>query len=192
MQEIRHIPLIVGGRDIMADIANTPEGMMVAIRGICEAIGVAAHRQQERIQSDPRFNWQHMLSVAEDGKTREMLCLPVEQVVPWLFTINSNKVTKPEVKATLLSFQKHLGKELYAVATGRIGSERTAILEKQMGEVLQQIKEMRDENAYLREKVALQEDTLKYFFESDKYSASAAGYMMNAVKVRKKASEQLA
>ena len=186
IQEIKHIPLKVGGRDIMADIANMPMGMMVAVRGICEAIGLDSKSQRRKIEADPRFNWGHMTSVAEDEKTRDMLCLPVEQIVPWLFTINSNKVTKPEVKETLLAFQKHLGKELYAVAIGQISCEKTARLEQQMSEVLQQIreiqsdnKEIRAENSSLRQEVSYLRAALS---EQSEMDASCAGKQLAARK----------
>lgn len=66
----------------------------VPIKPICDAIGIAAEGQREKIQSDEILSSTAMLSmvVAADGKEREMLCLPLRYVYGWLFTINPKNV----------------------------------------------------------------------------------------------------
>ena len=58
---------------------------MIAVRPIAEAIGVASHRQLQKIKKDPRFSWQHMTSTGRDAKEYSMLCLPVRQLNGWLY-----------------------------------------------------------------------------------------------------------
>ncbi|MEZ4925585.1 MAG: phage antirepressor N-terminal domain-containing protein [Saprospiraceae bacterium] len=64
----------------------------VAIKPICEALGVKYESQFERI-SKHRILSQLFLKqgmVAADGKMREMVCLPERYVYGWLFSINSD------------------------------------------------------------------------------------------------------
>jgi len=46
-----------------------------------------------------------MTTVAEDGKEREMLMLPLKYLQGWLFTVDSSRV-KPEIKGCLMVYQK--------------------------------------------------------------------------------------
>lgn len=195
MNAIKNIQLIVGGHDLITQLVLKPTGVMVAIRPICEVIGVAPFSQQEKIRNDPRFNWHDIMSVAGDGKDREMFCLPVEQIVPWLFTINSNKLRKQEVKGALLAFQQHLGKELNAVAFGQLGSEETAQLKQMVSALTEQVyvltKQMAKFQAALDEKDAKIDAltaTNEGLWKARGFEGSAASYSMLAAKARKKAS----
>ena len=53
-----------------------------------------------------------MTVVAEDGKKREMTCLPIEVLNGWLMGVDENRV-KPEIKDTLVMYQKECYKALY-------------------------------------------------------------------------------
>ena len=192
--EIRHVPLIVDGKDIIADMASMEEGVMVAIRGICDAAGIASYSQREKIKADPRFTWHDIMSHDNTGREQVMFCIPVEQVVPWLFTINSNKVKKPEVRENLLRFQTHLGKELYNIAVGQISTERTLKLERQMASVIHQLAEIKKDSAdkdvviaSIKEENRVLKETNDSLWKAGRHESSAAGHKMNAAKVRKKA-----
>lgn len=93
-------------------VIRNETGAFVAIRPICEALGIDDFAQRRKVQNDARFNWHHMLSVAGDGKQREMLCIPISQLNGWLFTINANKV-KPEAREHLLRYQQECTDVLY-------------------------------------------------------------------------------
>jgi hypothetical protein len=171
----------------MADLVLRPDGAKFVLRPACTAIGLAPNGQQERIKSDPRFTWEDILSRDSLGREQVMFCIPVEQVVPWLFTINSNKVKKGEVQENLLRFQTHLGKELNRVAVGLIGSEKTAVLEaavesltKQMSAVVEQVQYLLADNAELRK-------TNEFLWKARGFEASSASYGMLAAKARKQA-----
>lgn len=104
---------------------------MVAIKPLCEALGIASNNQIIKVKSDPRFKWYDIISVAEDGKQRTMLCIPVRQVSGWLYKINSNKV-KPDVAEKLLIFQEHLQIAMHAYVTGQYSHEMTRALQEEI------------------------------------------------------------
>ncbi|MGX8939329.1 phage antirepressor N-terminal domain-containing protein [Symbiopectobacterium sp. Eva_TO] len=50
--------------------------------------------------------------VAEDGRTRKMLCLPLRKLAGWLQTINPNKV-KSEIRDKVVQYQEECDDVLY-------------------------------------------------------------------------------
>lgn len=77
------------------------------MKPICEAIGVNWRAQYNRMIRHPVLNSTvvMMTTVAEDGKAREMLMLPIEYLNGWLFGIDVNRV-KPEIKDKLIAYQR--------------------------------------------------------------------------------------
>lgn len=55
-------------------------------------------------------------TVAEDGKTREMICLPLRKLPAWLYSINPNKV-KPELRDKVVRYQEECDDALWAYWT---------------------------------------------------------------------------
>lgn len=52
----------------------------VPIRPICENLGIAWNSQYTKFMSDPElWNCRDIITVAGDGKQREMLCLPLKK-----------------------------------------------------------------------------------------------------------------
>lgn len=78
---------------------------VVAIKPICESIGVDHATQLKKIETDPKFSYRHTPTTGADGKQYSMFCIPIDQVTGWLFTINANKV-KPESREALLRYQR--------------------------------------------------------------------------------------
>ena len=78
-----------------------------AMKPICENIGLAWEAQLARIKRDDILNSTMivMIIVAEDGKNREMVCLPIEYLNGWLFGIDVNRC-KPEIRETLIKYKK--------------------------------------------------------------------------------------
>lgn len=80
----------------------------VAVKPICEALGIKYEAQFERLQSHKilgqLFRKQGM--VAADNRLREMVCLPEKFIYGWLFSINSDN-------AQLLEFQRECYEVLY-------------------------------------------------------------------------------
>lgn len=82
-----------------------------AIKPICENIGLAWNAQLERIKRDEVLNSTIRIirMVANDGKNREMLCLPIHYLNGWLFGVDTNRV-KAEIKETLITYKKNATK----------------------------------------------------------------------------------
>lgn len=86
----------------------------VAIKPICEALGVDPDWQNSRIKEDEILGQLHKISyvVAADGKQREMATIPFKYVFGWLFSINIKKVA-PEVKDFVIQYKKQCYDALY-------------------------------------------------------------------------------
>jgi hypothetical protein len=79
----------------------------VAMKPICENIGLQWNSQFERIRRHPVLSSTIRMTrmVAEDGKIREMLMLPIKYLNGWLFGVDASRV-KPEIKERLLEYQR--------------------------------------------------------------------------------------
>jgi hypothetical protein len=79
------------GTSVLAGIS--PLGEMIAIKPICENLGIDRKWQQDKIKSDPYLNSTGgmMKVLAADGKMREMFCLPPEAFQSWLFDITATE-----------------------------------------------------------------------------------------------------
>ncbi len=86
----------------------------VAMKPICENIGLQWEAQYKRIQRNHILKqaMSMMDIVAQDGKNREMVTLPIGYLNGWLFGIDVNKV-KPEIKDTLIKYQLECFDVLY-------------------------------------------------------------------------------
>lgn len=86
----------------------------VAMKSIVENIGLAWNAQIERIRRNKILNSTSRMirSVADDGKNRELLCLPLGYLNGWLAGIDLNRV-KPEIKPILELYQLECYDVLY-------------------------------------------------------------------------------
>ena len=94
----------INGIDILA---SQVELGLVPIKPICEAFGIASNGQIEKLKENPLYGsvGNLSLSVAADGKDREMYCLPFEYCLGWMLGINSANV-KEEIREKLLDYQR--------------------------------------------------------------------------------------
>ena len=90
----------------------------VAIKPICQALGIDHDVQRKRLNDDPILSSVTVLSTATgaDGKQYKMVTIPFEYVFGWLFLIDSRKVN-PEVRESVLRYQKECYHALYAYFT---------------------------------------------------------------------------
>ncbi|WP_233113703.1 phage antirepressor N-terminal domain-containing protein [Aggregatibacter actinomycetemcomitans] len=88
-------------------VINHQDKPYVPMKQIAENIGLVWHAQFERLQRNEVLNSSIRIirMVAEDGKYREMVCLPLYYLNGWLFGVNPSRV-KPEIKAKLIEYQK--------------------------------------------------------------------------------------
>ena len=87
---------------------------LIAIRPICDAIGLHADTAVKAIKKHPILgDWHavHHVSVSEIKKVNHVL-LPIEYISGWLFSINPNKC-KPEARENLLVYQRECYRVLY-------------------------------------------------------------------------------
>ena len=80
----------------------------VPIKRICENIGITSQTQIGKIKKDPKFNWKDILAVGFDGKNREMVCIPLEEVESFLFNINVQKVGSNKTDEERLEIRRKL------------------------------------------------------------------------------------
>jgi len=92
---------------------------MIAVKPICEALGVAFEPQFTKLKTDPILSSVVMLSVTTgaDGKQYEMVTIPFMYVFGWLFRIDSRNV-KEEARETVLKYQIECYNALYNHFTG--------------------------------------------------------------------------
>ena len=85
----------------------------VALKPICENLGLDFSAQVQKIKRHPVLNSTMVMitAVAQDGKLREMLMLPLEYLNGWLFGIDSTRV-KAEAKELVISYQRECFKVL--------------------------------------------------------------------------------
>nr|DAI31846.1 MAG TPA: hypothetical protein [Caudoviricetes sp.] len=96
----------------------------VAMKPIVENIGLDWVSQHKKIQRSEILNstMVMMTIVAEDGKKREMLCLPLDYLNGWLFGVDVKRV-KPEIRERLLTYQR----ECFRVLNNHFNQPKQAI-----------------------------------------------------------------
>lgn len=79
----------------------------VAMKPICENIGLQWEAQFKRIKRNDILNSaiSMMEMVAQDGKKRQTLCLPLEYLNGWLFGVDARRA-KPQIRERLLQYQR--------------------------------------------------------------------------------------
>ena len=138
---------IINGVEIYAEV-NENGQIFVPIKPICTAIGIDSEGQRQRIMrhhilSSTAFT---LKAVAEDGREREMLCLPLEYIYGWLFTIDANQVAESRREA-VGKYQHECYDVLYRHFTGSLRHQ----LDANAAEI-EQLKALND--AIAREKEA--------------------------------------
>lgn len=86
----------------------------VAIKPICQALGIDEDAQRRRLKEDPILGSVTVLSTATgaDGKNYEMVTIPFKYVFGWLFRIDSRNV-KEEAREAVLKYQMECYDILY-------------------------------------------------------------------------------
>jgi hypothetical protein len=110
------------------DIVSTSDEQMVAIKPICEILGVDYEAQRQRIYRDEILNSTACIikAVAADNKEREMVCLPRFYMFGWLFTIDASKVNDI-AKESVLKYKL----ECYKILNDHFTEPETFLKEKQ-------------------------------------------------------------
>lgn len=109
------------GNQLLATMVNGKPH--VAVRPITEKLGLNWVGQFERIKRHPVLGPSSGVTrtVAEDGKTREMVTLPIAMLNGWLFGIATSRV-KPQYREALVQYQR----ECFDVLASHFGASEPA------------------------------------------------------------------
>ena len=136
----------------------------VAMREVVEGIGLAWKPQYKKLtEQKDKFNCYHMTTVAEDGKNREMLCMPIKKLNGWLFSINPNKV-RSDLKERLENYQEECFLALWDYWTEGVArrdevKHKTEIWREKMADYKERSGQKGKElNACKKEKKALEQE----------------------------------
>lgn len=107
-------PQIVKFNNQQLSVFFLNEKPYVAMKPICENIGLQWEAQLKRIKRNHVLNssMSIMDMVAQDGKIREVICLPFGMLNGWLMGVDVNKV-KSEIRETLIKYQLECYDVLY-------------------------------------------------------------------------------
>lgn len=87
---------------------------LVPMKPVVEGMGLAWQTQHRKLVTG-RFasTITEMVIVAEDGKHRQMTCLPLRKLNGWFMSIHPNKV-KPELRECIIAYQNECDDALWA------------------------------------------------------------------------------
>lgn len=95
--------------------------------------GMGLDWKSQFVKLKERFNstMVEITTVANDGKSRLMICLPVRKLAAWLYSVHANKV-KPELRDTVIKYQEECDDVLWDYWTkGQAINQRKAISPEQ-------------------------------------------------------------
>lgn len=105
-------PIPVPFHDDTLWAAQEGKRVQVAVKPICESIGVAWRKQLERIKRDAILSEGiTMMVIPSPGGPQETVCLSLELLPGFLFGIDDRRIKDPAVRAKALAFKR----ECYAV-----------------------------------------------------------------------------
>ncbi len=125
----------------------------IAIKPICEALGVNYPTQLEKLKSDEFLNSVISLrgTTGSDGKEYQMITIPYMYIFGWLFTINPKNV-KEEAKETVLKYKMECYQALFNHFTrqNEFLEEKQQLIEAKIDEVNLISKNFRDTKVNLK------------------------------------------
>lgn len=100
----------------------------VAVKPVCEALNIQYNRIFQNLKDDPELGQllAEQLTVAADGKARNMTCLPEKFIYGWLFSLRSDS---EDLRQYRMKCYDILYQYFHAPLTGRMHSlsEKSAI-----------------------------------------------------------------
>lgn len=169
------------------------EGEFIAVKPLCEALGIQAHGQYEKLKGKSWATTQIICAVGADGKTREMFSIHKDNVAMWLANIDENRV-KEEVRPTLIAYQKETAQALNEYFTKGVAVRKPKSQLEQLAEAVllsQQIIEEKDQQIERMKPAVAKHDA---FLDSDRQlliSSVAKAYKAKGVHIGRSFSEVL-
>ena len=109
------IPVVFGEDTlVLADQNAQPH---VVMRPLVNAMGLDWRSQHVKITEKFGSSVVEITTVADDGKPRSMICLPLRKLPGWLYSINPGKVA-PALRAKIVRFQEECDEVLWRYWTG--------------------------------------------------------------------------
>ena len=93
------------------DVAKDGETVFVALRPMCAALGISFEPQLTKLKSKPWATMTMIITVADDGKPREMAALHLDSIPMWLAGIEPTKV-KEHARGKLVRYQMECARVL--------------------------------------------------------------------------------
>lgn len=118
-------------------LATNDAKKLVPIKPICEVLGVDHDSQRKKLRTHPILSSVTALSTVtgRDGKQYEMVCLPLEYIFGWLFTIHPDNVS-PEAADGVIKYQKECYRALceYFTEPQTFLKQKQEVMEKKVEE----------------------------------------------------------
>ncbi len=129
------------------------------VKPICEAIGVDSASQRTKMQEDEILSSVGVLSTSTgaDGKSYEMLGLPVRYIFGWLFTINPKNV-RADARDKVLDYRRRCYDALYDHFAG--AAKKAAESARAEADLLRRKSELIEETRALKAEVKRIDDLL--------------------------------
>lgn len=92
---------------VLVDVEQGQSQVFVPVKPLSDALGLSWSGQYERLQRDAVLSEEtEKITISREGdQAREMVCLPLDYVNGWLFSINANRV-KAEIRERLIRYQR--------------------------------------------------------------------------------------
>lgn len=144
---MKELKLNVNGQELTTFMSEQNGEQLIALKPLCEALGVRYPQQRQRLQANPQFSVALLKGGnSADGKRYNMLCIPAREVGMWICSINANRV-RPEVRDGVIVFQKYLQEVIFQALTSQLTPEM-------MRDFTQELKHLKEELAAQRIKLA--------------------------------------
>jgi P22_AR N-terminal domain len=109
--------------------------LWVAIPKLCQNLGIDISTQREKIFSEPTRFGGRVIPCPSPGGLQETLCIPVERVAAWLFSINANRV-REDLRPKLILYQNECADVLHTYWSGHGQNQFSEIADPQIKAVM--------------------------------------------------------
>lgn len=124
------------------------DGVFLAVKPMCEAMGLQWEPQRQRLQRDPVLSEGTSIMKVPFGRggAQDMLCIKLELVNGWLFGIDSGRIKDEAVRERVILYQR----ECYQVLHDHFSGKRKVVPEID-GDELDQVPSMNERRSLVAE-----------------------------------------
>lgn len=91
---------------------KTDTGYLVALKPICQNIGIEYSGQAQRLKRQPWATVGIIPTVGADGRNRDMFAIDRKTLTMWLATIDTNRIKDPSARSLIVTYQKECAEAL--------------------------------------------------------------------------------